>query len=273
MRVYRQTSGFTTSIYRKPTHSNQYIHFFSWQPDHIKRSSIFSLLLRAYRLSDFPHLNPEIKFLYTAFQRVGFPTHVIDRVHGNVKRKFYGRSHDTSTSNASITEAPPPTISLPYNKHGMDFVQPVFKANGCRVVHTSTNTLKQSLVRHKPSDSVGAGDLGKAGVYRIPCSSCDRVYFGETGRDISTRIGEHSAAVRRMDPRNACYKHMSQTSHNIDWDNTSLIFQSEDWYQRLVVESACIVTKNNFNISRSTLAIDNLSAQLILASRPNLEPP
>ena len=133
--------------------------------------------------------------------------------------------------------------------------------------------LKAGLVRHTPPHSEDVRDLDKAGVYRVPCGTCDSVYFGETGRDVNTRIREHSAAVRRQDPRNACYKHISQTAHNIDWDNTSLIFQSDDWYHRLVVESSCIVSKDNFNISRSTLAIDRFSSQLILASRPNLEPP
>ena len=41
--VSRFNSGFVFGIYRKPTHSHQYLHYFSWQPDHVKRSTLFSL--------------------------------------------------------------------------------------------------------------------------------------------------------------------------------------------------------------------------------------
>ena len=100
----------------------------------------------------------------------------------------------------------------------------------------------------------------------VPCSDCDLCYYGETGRSVEVRLGEHKRAVRNHDLKNACFKHMSGSNHSIDWGNANLIFQSEDWYNRLVIESSYIVTKPNFNNMRSTLAIDKFSAQIILNS-------
>ena len=270
MRVFRMPSGFSTSIYRKPTHSNQYIHFFSWQPDHIKRSSIFSLMLRAYRLSDHPHLEPELSFLYKSFRKVGFPLHVISSVHSGVKRKFYSREPPEDRE-----EDPKPTIGIPYNKFVRDYVRPVFSGNNFRVVSPASNSLRTHLVRNKPPQSDDSSSLECAGVYSVPCSTCNLAYYGETGRSVEVRLGEHKSAVRKGDLRNACFKHVSTSNHDINWSNSHLIFRSEDWYQRLVVESSCIVTKSNFNNMRSTLAIDKFSAEIILSSRQNisLQPP
>ena len=49
-RIRRLSSGFTFSIYRKPTHSHQYIHWFSWHNEQVKRSALFSLLLSSDRI-------------------------------------------------------------------------------------------------------------------------------------------------------------------------------------------------------------------------------
>ena len=104
VKVYRSSSGFTTAIYRKPTHSNQYIHYFSWQPEHVKRSSVFSLMLRAYRLSDYPYLNSEINYLYNSFKKVGFPVHILNQVHSRVKRKFFTPQRQSSDNSEDVPE-------------------------------------------------------------------------------------------------------------------------------------------------------------------------
>ena len=49
-RVYQLCNKFSFSVYRKKTHANSYIHFFSCNPLNVKRSVVFSLLLRAYRI-------------------------------------------------------------------------------------------------------------------------------------------------------------------------------------------------------------------------------
>ena len=79
-----------------------------------------------------------------------------------------------------------------------------------------------------------------------------------------------NGSCQKKDSRNACYKHVSTTKHNIDWNKADILFESSDWYKRLVVESSCIVTKPNFNNMRSTLAVDKFSAQLILGTCKNI---
>ena len=242
--VYRRTSGFSTAVYRKPTHSNQFLHYYSWHPDHIKRSSLFSLLLRAYRLSDHPFLDQELNYLRQAFQRVGFPDHVFEEVHSRVKRKFYSRD-PTPNQEEEEPARPLPTISLPHNDFSQTFVKPVFSANGVRVVNPSSNTLRRNLVKNKPSKSGVICDAMCSGVYTIPCKNCSSSYYGETGRSFVTRLEEHKRAVRNGYSNYATFKHVAATGHDLDWAESRLIFKSNDWYSRLVVESSCINSCHN----------------------------
>ena len=260
--IHRLTSGFSFAVYRKPTHSNQFIHFFSWHPDHVKRGSLHTLFLRAYRICDGVYLNREIDFLYNAFMRVGFPKRYIDIVHSRVKRNFF------QTQNLSTPEPPPPTISLPYSDYVQKSVVPIFKAHGCRVVNYASNTIKRNLVKNRPPYMGDKNDLPC--VYKIPCKTCPRSYYGESGRGLATRVSEHERYVRREYKSKAVYKHKTHATpnHEIDFEGAQALYHSDNWYNRLVVESTLILTKNNFNNGQSTLAIDNLASQIITKTHP-----
>ena len=274
LKVHRLNSGFSFAIYRKPTHSNQYIHYFSCQPEHVKRGSVFSLLLRAYRVCDQVHRQKEINFVFQAFLKVGFPMHILNQVHSKVKRKFFvveGTSVVNATSGSTGSEEThKPTISLPHNRFISQVIKPVFHANDFRVVNKANNTLKSTLVNNKPPRDT---DIGLApGVYRIPCKNCPSSYFGETGRGFNVRLGEHRSAVIRRDVNNAVYKHKVETMekfgdpHQIDWEGSKLLHINHNWNHRLAVESSLIKSFDNFNGMKSTMGIDHFSAQMVLQS-------
>ena len=43
----------------------------------------------------------------------------------------------------------------------------------------------------------------KAGVvYKIPCNQCEKIYIGETGRQLGTRITEHRKEAEKISDRN-----------------------------------------------------------------------
>ncbi len=70
-------------IYRKPTHSAQYIHYDSAHPLKLKKNIVSCLVLRAYRLlSAFPwELSLELQYLKNTFTdgKNGYPPHIIER--------------------------------------------------------------------------------------------------------------------------------------------------------------------------------------------------
>ena len=70
MRLYDGT--FTFSIYRKPCHTGNYIHAFSYQPLYQKQSVIRSLYLRAYRNCNQQFLQTEEQRIHQDFITLGY---------------------------------------------------------------------------------------------------------------------------------------------------------------------------------------------------------
>ena len=50
----------------------------------------------------------------------------------------------------------------------------------------------------------------------MPCQDCEKVYIGETGRNLQIRLREQRAAVRRGDRYNGIAVHVWDHDHRID---------------------------------------------------------
>ncbi|XP_076055334.1 uncharacterized protein LOC143033735 [Oratosquilla oratoria] len=110
----------------------------------------------------------------------------------------------------------------------------------------------------------------KAGVYRIPCSGCDKVYIGETSRDLNTRIREHRYDVRHDVTTNACVTHRNKENHLMDWKNAELLIREPDKIRRKCLEAAIIQGTNTieqnrgmFNISPHIIPLIPMASQIL----------
>ena len=58
------------------------------------------------------------------------------------------------------------------------------------------------LVEESPSHLQGPMPViyKKGVIYRVPCQDCPKVYIGETGRKLDTRLTEHKRHCRLMQP-------------------------------------------------------------------------
>ena len=261
--VFRYNSGFIFGIYRKPTHSHQYLHYFSWQPGHVKRSALFSLFLRAHRICDSTHLRTEIEYIFSRFKKIGYPSFFIQKVLSDVRRKYY---NSTSNSVSRVDHSGKPVISLPYNSFSNKYIKPLLAAEDSRVVHRSSNTLRRNLFKPKPPCS----GHSSSGVYVVPCGGCSMCYVGETGRDFSIRLNEHKGYVRSYNDKSAIYNHVSSKNHTIDWTNSKIVYHSKNKSDRLAVESSLIKYLPTFNNSSGTNVIDPLSTSIILSSNRSI---
>ena len=95
----------------------------------------------------------------------------------------------------------------------------------------------------------------RPGVYRIPCQ-CGKVYIGETGRDLPTRLNEHRAHGRKGEiDKSSIIKHSHTEDHQINWSQAKLITSIKHWYPRRIREAIEIIKHNTvpqdigFNIS------------------------
>ena len=69
------------------------------------------------------------------------------------------------------------------------FVQPVVKPS-CTIGLT-TGCIHDTAVCHTWLNCMVAPVVSPEFVYKIPCKNCERVYVGETGRQLAARVKEH----------------------------------------------------------------------------------
>ena len=83
------------------------------------------------------------------------------------------------------------------------------------------------------------------GVYKINCGGCDKLYIGETGRNLSIRVKEHKKDVQNRHQINkklssGIVSHTDNCFHNFDFDNSKMLFPCNDLSKRHIIESALI---------------------------------
>ncbi|XP_071807993.1 uncharacterized protein, partial [Asterias amurensis] len=112
-------------------------------------------------------------------------------------------------------------------------LQRIFKQAGIKVYHSAPKKLHGSLQSHKDKKDPST----RAGVYRIPCE-CGKVYVGETGRNLPTRLKEHRAHGRRGDfDKSAIVKHSHITDHRVNWEAAEIIAPIQAWHPRHIREA------------------------------------
>ncbi|XP_062716986.1 uncharacterized protein LOC134292157 [Aedes albopictus] len=75
-------------------------------------------------------------------------------------------------------------------------------------------------------------------VYSVPCGTNDgKVYIGQTGRKLDTRINEHKNDVRRNDNRTGLTQHTLCDGHIFNFDETKIVERIADQESRIAAET------------------------------------
>jgi predicted GIY-YIG superfamily endonuclease len=149
------------------------------------------------------------------------------------------------------TEKPPPREDedpvaraiLPYVSTVSGKISRILKKHNIRTIHRPTTKLRQLLVN--PKDPVG---LKTPGVYSVPCE-CGKMYIGETGRTIETRMKEHLRHFRLGQlEKSAVAEHSILENHCIHWEEAGILCRSHGYWDRIIKEAIQIKTHpENFN--------------------------
>ena len=106
-----------------------------------------------------------------------------------------------------------------------------FVPENVRLVYSSCNTMKKYL-RNK----VTKGIKKDAGIYSIPCISCNLQYIGE--RDfLEIRFQQHKSDLRNCNENSALVKHRDNTGHAISVKNSYILCHVNNINQRKLIES------------------------------------
>ena len=226
-----EDGSLSTSIYRKPTHTNQYLQWDSHHSIANKYSVINSLLHRANNIcSNQEQKKEECTHIEEALTICKYPSWAIQRVKlkNNIQKQ---NKNNKRTNNNNINNRS--SITVPYNQGLSESFKNIGKKYGIQVHFKSGRTLKDELVAPKDKDHI----TKKSGIiYRFKCDrlECDEEYIGETSRTFGERFKEHLKAPSPI------HDHSNTSGHTTTLDNFKVVGREEQNHSRLIKESMYI---------------------------------
>ena len=143
-----------TSVYRKETHTDQYLHWDSHHAITSKYSVVGTLFHRARTVSSTPvQLQKEEKHLYQSLRRCKYPDWAINRVklksHSTHLKKKKGNNNQPGPGNI---RGPKPYIVVPYHQGLSESYKNICKKYGIDVHLKGGHTIKDLLMAPKDKD-------------------------------------------------------------------------------------------------------------------------
>ena len=247
----REENGtISTEVYRKPTHTDQYLAFDSHHPTAHKRAVVGTLMGQAETLSSSGVSRvQEEKRILDSLRRNGYPTAFI-RKHTLPQQ---GQRSEEQATQASVT--------IPYI-HGLSqSIRRVLSSLTIKVTFCPLQTLRQELVH--PKDPIPEWQR-KGVVYSVPCNECSRAYIGQTGRSLDHRIADHRRALRNGDEAaSALAEHMFTAGHKMDLSKATVIDTHPHAQTRCLLESWHIQHEQTPPLNRGRGTLPGLYATLL----------
>ena len=185
--------------YRKPTHTDRYLHRTSNHHPRQTRGIIETLVERAKHICDPKHLPEELQHLNTALQSKGY------------SKREIKRATNPNKSTHKDKEEVAGKVFLPNVQNITDRIGKIMVKHNFKIIYRTTTKIQGMLRSTKDMRE----PLSTAGVYRIPCS-CGDVYIGTTKCSIQTRVKEHERHCRLHQlEKSSIASHMMETGHKI----------------------------------------------------------
>ncbi len=244
-------------VYRKATHANSYLHYFSFHSSNVKLNVAQGLFFRALRICSPRFRSEEFNFIFHSLFKLGYPDFVLRKALSKAKSSFFKSRTIDKPNSASLkfTSVPfLPSLDSPSNHQ-------LAKFHKSKLVFRYPNSIKSSLINNSPNDI-------QSGVYRVSCKDCNKKYIGETGRTFTDRMKEHQRAIRNLDTNNAIAAHCHDLNHSLDLKNFEVLAKCPDHRLRRVIESAFIKTNSPacLNFNSGFCSFDLITASRVINS-------
>ena len=219
----RRGTAIQVDVYRKPTHTHRYLDFLSCHPLCHKRSVVNTLLKRAKNI---PSTNKgrreETKRVKAVLRDNNYPLSFIQ----DCERALTKQPTENNFNGFVV---------LPYVQGVSEKIGRILKQQKFKVAYKPQLTINSLFPRPKGQDE---SDRQKSGiVYKINCTQCNFVYYGQTERPLKTRIAEHKKAVASFDQNSKVASHVHHSSHNMDFENVKAVGFEVNYHERLFLEA------------------------------------
>ena len=229
----------STSVYRKPTHTDLYLQWESHHPLSSKYSVIGTLQHRANTICSSPQLlQEEEEHLQQALMRCQYPNWALNKVKHKLRNPA---TRSTSNNNNNIIQRT--YIVVPYYAGLSEQIKNIGKKFGVQVHCKGGTTIKNLLMAPKDKDPM----LKQSGViYRYHCDrvDCDEEYIGESSRTFGERFKEHLKSPSPI------HDHSNISGHQVTINNFEIVGR-EDLNQLRTIKEAIYIRVNDPSLNRN----------------------
>ncbi len=260
---HREDSSIKTTVYRKPSHTDQYLLWTSEHPTAHKLSVIRTLYERATTITEEKDRQEEEKHIQHALTLCQYPSWAINKGKQQVMNKEKRKKDKKIKHTQKTDDKPKDIITIPYIRGITEPIQRIMKKHHIHTAVKRHNKPCQLLVH--PKDKI-APDQKCNVIYEIPCKSCNKTYIGETGRSFITRRKEHQKeceketagrftrtqkqTAEQENLKSAITDHCRRNNHIMDWDKGKIITSETNKLKRWIKEAIEIRRRASGTINR-----------------------
>lgn len=208
----------------------RYLDFNSESPFSHKRNAAIALVDRAIKLTDAKNRPQAINMVKNSLKCNNYPGWFVQNVLKQRVHKHYNGLQDVK----KVEETK--YVSTPYVPCLSEKLQKTLRKSGLTLAVKPKNKIKNEIFT-KLKDPIPPGQQ-KNVVYSVPCGTNDgKMYIGQTGRKLDTRINEHKNDVKRKDNRTGLTQHTLCDGHIFNFDETRIVERIADQESRITAET------------------------------------
>lgn len=237
-----------TKWYTKSVSSGRYLNFNSEHHITHKKNVITAIIDRAIKLTSPSYRKDSINKAKTLLTENNYPIEMINKIVKKRTHAFYNSLDFTKKLTEKQSQS---YFPIPYVSQLSEKIEKIFRHHNINIAHKSQCHTKQYFTKLKSKTR----KLKQTHiVYKIPCSDCDKVYYGQSAQYLQERLKAHKYAKTASTALN---KHKIDTGHNFNYHETSIVTSEKNTYKRNILEMIHInADKNSVN---NNSEINNLS--------------
>ena len=238
-----EDGSLSTTVYRKLTHTDLYLHWDSHHTIPSKYSMIGTLYHRAKTIcSNLQLLKQEEDNLHRALVKCKYPAWALNRIKIKSRNPAWKKKSSNSKKNTRTDNIQKPYTVVPYHRGLSESFKKLCSSHGVQVYFKGGTTIK-NLMAPKGQDPTQK----RSGViYTYKCDSleCDEEYIVESPRTFRERFKEHLKAPSPI------FDHYNITGHNVTIENFSIVGREDQSLMRTIKE-ALYIRVNNASLNRN----------------------
>lgn len=252
LELQRKDNKIEVAVYHKPTTTMRTITSDSHCPIQHKQAAYHSAVHRLCKLPlSISNFKREYEYLKETARVNGYNPDLIDKL-TKLHSKKVTRSNLSTFFSLREEEEEYSRVSMRFEPNITNKLKTKYRENGMEIVYRNECKLMNLLGSTKDKTPL----LKKSGIYEIECGKCKKKYYGQTKRNIETRVKDHKSYIRLNQPnKSAIASHMIfECKENINIENVKLLQQVNDDRRLDAYEAHYIQCDNNaLNLDRGNI--------------------